>query len=173
MLEKLALLAPLALAIPVAQSQTIGDPYCFGTECPCGNNDPTAGCVNSTGFGALLSATGSESVLADDAVFTATSVPASSVSLLVMSMSKDQRPFFDGTMCIGSPFFRLYDHQNSGQDGVVNFNSIVEGFSHTGVVILPGDTWHMQVWFRDAPAKLTPCHMKANMTNGLTVTFTP
>ncbi len=25
--------------------------YCFGAACPCGNDDPEAGCANSTGVG--------------------------------------------------------------------------------------------------------------------------
>ena len=29
--------------------------YCFGTTCPCGNEDPEAGCLNSFGHGGRLS----------------------------------------------------------------------------------------------------------------------
>ena len=39
----------------------VGIPFCFGVGCPCGNDDPNAGCANSTGSGALLEGSGSAS----------------------------------------------------------------------------------------------------------------
>ncbi|MCA9218822.1 MAG: hypothetical protein KDA71_00765, partial [Planctomycetales bacterium] len=54
----------------------VGTAFCFGdgsgSFCPCGNNGNAGeGCANSTGVGAILFGTGSDSVSADDLVFNA------------------------------------------------------------------------------------------------------
>jgi len=65
-----------ASAFRVDVRPTPGRRYCFGVQCPCGNDSPRAGCRNSTGSGAALGGWGSVGVAADDLVLTATSVPA-------------------------------------------------------------------------------------------------
>ncbi len=166
-------LAAFALAGPSSVAQEPGTPYCFGTQCPCGNNDPTGGCINSSGQGALLTAAGSTSVAADDLVFTVTRMSLHSVSLLIMSDTQAMVPFFNGQLCLGGGLKRMFKHLNSGHAGSVTFESIVEGYQETNVIIRPGDTSHFQVWFRDVPAHLTACGASANMTNGYMVVFTP
>jgi hypothetical protein len=51
----------------------------YSCYCPapgvCGNPDPSAGCRNSTGAGALLTATGTSSVTADNLILTTTQAP--------------------------------------------------------------------------------------------------
>lgn len=52
--------------------------YCFGeANAPSGNEDPTAGCANNMGTGAVLIGTGSTSVSADDLELTAYGVDTS------------------------------------------------------------------------------------------------
>ena len=41
-------LLPLAaLTLASVSAAQVGTPHCFGNACPCGNDDPTAGCGNS------------------------------------------------------------------------------------------------------------------------------
>src|SRR5690606_19871402 len=75
--------------------QTVGTQYCF---CPAGgicaiNPDPTAGCMNSTGAGALLTGTGTTSVTADNLVLTTTSLPTSQLGLYLMGTNPINVPF--------------------------------------------------------------------------------
>ena len=169
----LTLLSTLALAALAAAGNGPGTAYCFGVGCPCGNDDPTAGCVNSTGFGALLTASGTSSVLADDLVFDGTRLPPSSVTLLAMGNQTQNVPFMDGLLCIGGQTERLWKHFNSGQLGQVSCGGVCGLFAAGGLSVAPGETWHFQMWFRDSPANQTPCGNKANLTNAYTATFTP
>jgi hypothetical protein len=48
----------LLASAPAALADDPGSKFCFGVDCPCGNDDPTGGCVNSSGHGAQLDASG-------------------------------------------------------------------------------------------------------------------
>lgn len=166
-------LASLVTAAIAAAAGGPGTAYCFGVGCPCGNDDPNAGCVNSTGVGGLLGASGSASILADDLTFTGTNLPPSSVTLILAGTQQSALPFKDGLLCIGGTTERLWKHFNSGQPGVVTCGGVCGLFAEGGLSIAAGETWHFQMWFRDSPAKLSPCGEKANFTNAYTVVFTP
>jgi len=157
---------------PVVQTGGPGIKYCFGVACPCGNNDPSGGCVNSSGQGARLDATGTSSVSADDLVFHATHMSTHSVSIILAGQDQSAMPFRDGLWCLGTGAHRLEQHLNSGHQGAVDFTGIVQRLRDVFVTVSPGETWNFQVWFRDAPAKNTPCGQKHNLTNGYSVDFT-
>jgi len=138
-------------------------PYCFGTNCPCGNDDPNAGCRNSTGQGALMSAAGSPSVGADDLTLTVSNVPANKSGLLFMAPVQNELPLGDGKLC-GTGGFTRFGVQNSGATGVLGEGPGIAAAKG----INPGETWNFQGWFRD-PAG--PCGNGSNTTNAASVTF--
>ncbi|MFT5151019.1 MAG: hypothetical protein ACI841_001005, partial [Planctomycetota bacterium] len=96
----------------------IATPYCFcAAGAPCGNIDPTAGCRNSTGAGALLSASGSSSVTLDDMVLTVSSMPTFQFGIVYYGAAAiGPFPFGDGQRCVGGGTCRL-GLMNSGAAG--------------------------------------------------------
>lgn len=151
----------------------LGTAYCFGdgtgTACPCGNTSTAGrGCANSTGVGAVLAATGgSTSVAANDLVFTANSLPATAPALLFQGTSQQNGGagvvFGDGKRCVGGTITRLGTRTASG--GVATWGP---GLAH-GALVAPA-TRHFQVWYRNNAG---PCGTLFNLTNGVSVPFTP
>lgn len=162
----------LALALP-AEVQEPGTAYCFGVGCPCDNDEADSGCRNSRGMGGRLGATGSNSILADDLNFVGTRLPTTSVTLVAIGMAQGQSYYRDGLLCLGGTRWRLRKHLNSGHAGTVTYSGIAGQILEEGYPLSPGDTLHFQIWNRDVPAHLTPCHGGANLTNAYTVTFAP
>jgi len=143
---------------------------------PCGNHDDFGGCRTSSGYGGVLNAAGSASVVADDLRFEARWLPANKLGLFFMGGLATAVPFGDGQLCVasgGMGIWRFNPPQSSGASGVLNLGPGVAGLSQIlppGGHIGPGQTWHFQAWFRD-PAG--PCGKGSNMTNGLRMTFEP
>lgn len=85
--------------------------YCFGVTCPCSNPDPTAGCANSTGSGALLDGSGTTSISNDDLVLTGTNmIPTEPCTLFSADdalLGCVGRIFGDGIRCTGENLIRL------------------------------------------------------------------
>ena len=107
---------------------------------------------NSAGLGALLDVQGSTSIAADDIVFGATGLPASSFGFLLMGPGEDFVAGFGGSqgnLCLGGHLSRFSDHiQNSGAGGSIQFDPDLTQLP-SGVVLAPGETWRFQYWFRD------------------------
>lgn len=147
--------------------------YGFCTGGPCGNDDPTAGCQNSTGQGAVLSALGSTSVANDDLVLEMSQLPPNKFGLLFNAPNMAGGiPFGDGLrVATGSP--NRFPVLNSGPGGVISFGPVV---GHTlanfqpAQQIQPGSQWQFQGWYRDPQG---PCGGGFNLTHGLSVSFTP
>jgi len=151
----------------------VGDPYCFGNDCPCDNNDPTAGCVNSTGKGALLNGNGTASVSADDLTLCGSQLPKASLCLILISGGKADLPFRDGKLCLSPKgLSRLGKHRNTSNKGNVCFPQLVGSFLDQGRMLNAGETWNFQLWYRDGGGG-SPCGSHANTSNALSVTFTP
>ena len=106
--------------------------------------------------GALLSASGSASVGADDLVFTATSVPTNKNGIFyACGGGTAQIPFGDGQQCVvagGTGIFRYAPVQNSGPTGTLVLGPGIvarsQSFAPAGR-IQAGQTWNFQAWFRD------------------------
>lgn len=153
-----------------------GSAYCYGIACPCGNDDPGAGCANSTGFGAKVSGAGSTSVAADDLAIYAYQIPPNKNGRFYMSQNTTHVPLGDGFLCAGSggyPSFRFPFH-NAGPAGALALpqNLVAycsQNFQPSGH-IFAGSTWHFQAWYRNAQG---PCHQNFNTTNSYSVTFVP
>ncbi|MCK6447505.1 MAG: PQQ-like beta-propeller repeat protein [Planctomycetes bacterium] len=151
-----------------------GSAYCFGTSCPCGNDDPVGGCSNSSGFGGRLTGAGSTSVASDDLAITAISLPANRLARMYMGSIQNNVPFGAGKLCTGAqgyPVFR-FPVVNTGATGSLTLDGIV-AYSHAqfpvGGHILAGSTWNFQGWVRDPSG---PCST-FNTTNAYSVTFVP
>lgn len=129
--------------------------FCFcedPTVAPCGNADPTAGCVIRL-EGARLLARGSTSLAADDLQLIARGLPAARPVVLFMGQGSGVRPLADGIVCVGAGSSgRIYRLGTTvaGLDGTATFGPGLGGASQSlppGGAFLPGDTWYLQAWF--------------------------
>jgi hypothetical protein len=150
------------------ECEVISSSACFcPTAAPCGNIDATAGCANSTLSGALLAATGTSSVANDDLVLTVTSMPLFQPGLIFMGAALvGPLPFGDGLRCAGGGLKRLVI-KSAGASGSISHGP---GIIAAGAAILPFSVWHFQTWYRDP---LGPCFSGYNLSNSVSVTFTP
>lgn len=160
--------------IPDECERPVGIRSCFcpiGAPPPCGNADPGAGCSNSTGVGGRLDSLGTDSTSNDDLLLVASQLPASVNGMWLMSGSTTQVPLGDGLRCVSSPIYR-YGLFNSGPSGIATRGPELVGNScgMPGGCIVAGTTRHFQVWYRN---NVGPCGNGSNLTNLLTVTFTP
>lgn len=148
-------------------------PFCFGSACPCGNDDPGAGCVNGLGSGAFMAASGSTSVALDDLVLTTDQLPLNEFGLTFMSQGQGQVPFGNGLRCAVGMTYRFNPPQSSGPTGTMQFGPsiVLDSCTNltTGGCITAASTWHFQSWYRD-PAG--PCGGGFNTSNAMAVTFT-
>ena len=101
---------------------------------------------------ANLVATGSARVEDNDLLLTATQLPTNQFGYFLMSQTTDFVPNFggsDGNLCLGAPQLRFAKNVlNSGASGEMSFavdNQDLPG----GAIFVPGDTWFLQLWFRD------------------------
>jgi hypothetical protein len=165
-------------AIAVLAEADPGVIDCFGNGCPCGNDDPAAGCAHSGGFGARLAGSGTASVSADDLELFAFHMPQNRLTRFYLSQHAMQTPLGDGFLCAGGggggyPPLR-YPAQSSGTAGAISLpaNLVAYNASHfpgTGQ-IFAGATWHSQVWYRDNAG---PCSQRFNTSNAYAITFVP
>lgn len=166
------------------ECEVIGGEHCHCTspKGPCANHDPGAGCRNSSGAGAHLSAAGGGgSVTLDDLVLRATSLPVNQFGLVFMGGAAVDQPFGDGRQCVtsGGMGFHRFPLMATGPAGEMELSA---GSLGAGLVatsqslfapsgwIQPGQTWHFQCWFRDT---FGPCTSGFNLSNAMQVTFTP
>lgn len=152
-----------------------GFQYCFGSVCPCGNLDGENACVNSAGFGAGFSVSGTASHAADDLVMTATDLPKNTFSRFYMGPEQIGIPFGDGLLCAGNglyPTFR-FPVVSTGASGITTLGpgtiDYVENNLQAGMM-LPGTTWNFQAWFRDPSG---PCGNTVNTSVGYAITLLP
>ena len=75
--------------------------YCEGSGCPCGNEDPDAGCYNSTSLGARLWAEGSLATSHPNPRLFADQLPPGKMAMLWMGEPGPGTVFGDGLLCMG------------------------------------------------------------------------
>lgn len=76
--------------------------YCFGVGCPCGNETTAGGCENSTGVGARLSMSGSNSMSQTELNVHGSSMPPNRVALLLQGGAPSSLVFGDGLLCVNA-----------------------------------------------------------------------
>jgi hypothetical protein len=155
------------------ECQVIKTDYCFcAAGAPCGNTDPTAGCSNSTGAGALLSTAGTSSVGNDDLVLTMAPLATNKFGLFYMGTTMPLVPFGDGKRCVGGAI-RRFPPISSGAGGSISFGPVVgytlANFPPAGQ-ITAGSVWRFQGWYRDP---MGPCGSGFNLSNATSISFTP
>jgi hypothetical protein len=135
--------------------------------CPCGNESvlgANEGCVNSTGVGARLSASGTSSVTADDLVVHVDGARPGQPAMLVQGASRIAVPFRDGVLCAGNPTERL---------AVLTLDAAGSASTTTSIVsagaVSAGDTRHYQLWYRDPLT--SPCGSGSNLSSGISVVW--
>ncbi|MFT7487375.1 MAG: hypothetical protein ACI9F9_003236, partial [Candidatus Paceibacteria bacterium] len=171
-----SILAPLILA-GVSQAQ-VGDPFCLGTACPCGNLDPDAGCGNSgldgdSSTGArLLAAAGSTNLAADDLVLALEGITPGRFGLLIVGTDTGSTPLGDGQLCValnGQGIQRVQP-MTAGISGRFSQSQFAAKLEGTALgPITPGTTLYFQAYYRDPGG---PCGSGFNLSNALPVTFT-
>lgn len=148
--------------------------YCPNSLAPCGNGDPNAGCMNSTGQGALMTPSGSNSVGLDNLVLTTTQMPINVPCINFTSTNMGGPiPFNDGLRCLLGPLGR-FPVSNSGAFGQVTYGP---GLANYSVNNFPPALWYVsgatigfQTWYRDPTG---PCSLFTNLSNAVQVLFIP
>lgn len=138
----------------------IGDTFCFAE-------------LNSTGAGAHIFLTGSPTVSMNDLTLNAQFLPTNSSGFFITSMGQVFVPNpggSQGNLCIASPGIGRFnaDIQNTGAGSMVSFtpDQTMWPQPSTFIVVLPGDTWNFQYWYRDVNPGPT-----SNFTDAVQLTF--
>ena len=146
----------------------IGTSFCFGdgsasgAVCPCGNpSSSNAGCANSQGHGAILTAAGTTNVANDDLSFSVIHAAPNQPFMLLQGATSIAVPFKDGILCTGNPTRRM---EVVFLDAA-GFGTTVESVVTNGA-IAPGQTRYYQAWYRD-PLTPAPCTGRSNLTQAL------
>jgi hypothetical protein len=153
--------------------------FTFTPRLPCpppwiGLNYCGPAAVNSTGLSATISAVGSTLVSSNDLILIAESLPTSSFAYFLASRMQGfvTNPGGSaGNICLGGSIGRVVGGAivNSGALGSVavaaNLGSMPQP---TGpVIVVPGDTWNFQTWYRDSVGGVST----SNFTDGVSVLF--
>ena len=165
----------------VVTNCSTGTPFCFGDgssgPCPCNNNGPTgAGCMNSVGLAAVLSASGSTSP--DTVVLTSSGELPTALSIFLQGDANlgVPVPFGDGLRCVGGTLRRLAVKNASG--GSVSFPgpgdpSVTQQSANLGDPLSPGTTRWYQTYYRDPNIAFCPqpAGNNWNVSSGLEITW--
>ncbi len=151
--------------------------FCFGdnanaeTNCPCAPGAPGSGCANSSGVGAVLAATGSASVAANDLRLVCTGMLPGSASMFFQGTHSPNGGFgehsntTDGLLCL-SPFMLRVDRKGT-LGSVASVGDIVR---HGGIPAA-GGLRRYQVYYRNIANYCTPSTW--NTSNAVRVWWNP
>lgn len=166
-----------ALAVPL-----IGVNFCDGTggtqtvPCACSNASTVAGtgCKNSTGSGAWMTMTGSDSLANNAATLDAGGMPTNKLAFAHFGPNPmgTSAPFgatnvfeWDGIRCVaaGAGTGRMAT-LNTGASGSISYTDVATYIPSAG-------TYYFEVFYRDTTG--TGCNQQANFSNAWQVTFVP
>ena len=153
------------------EEPTLGSSMCAGdgslVACPCGNEsaDAESGCLNSTGLGAKISATGSNVVADDSVVFHLTQATPSQTAVLVQGTTSIAVPFKDGILCMGTYTRRVQFVSTDASGNASTTGSIIASAN-----LIPGQTRYYQWWHRD-PNPGSVCGQASNTSAGLEIAW--
>lgn len=160
-------------ALTVTQSDP-GAALCFAhSGCPCSNSGPppfAAGCLNSSGLGARLEGSGTNSVSAADLVLQVSDALPGQPGLFFQAnlglIGWLGLSFGNGLRCCGGSVLRLQVRFADASGAVstsVNLPTVGG--------VQPGDARCYQYWYRDSNA-VSPCTAGFNLTNAYDVIWT-
>ena len=167
------------LELDSGQSCGVGTPFCLGddpTICPCANASTNGGgCMNGTGYGSVLCASGSSSVGNNNLVLHADHVPLNQFGLFFYGANQINLPFGDGLRCVGaggSGIHRLGPPiQPDAFGNMTRHWDLTQPPSNAGLgAVSAGETWNVQLWYRDPST--SPCGGVFNLSNGLEINWT-
>ena len=147
--------------------------FCLGdgtdVVCPCGNNGGTGeGCLNSSGSGSVIGASGSNSVLANDLVLLSTGSPAGKPGVFFQGDGLENGGlgslFGDGVRCVGGNIQRFDVVVTDGSGAASTAYSTIPANAATA-----GDTRYYQWWHRDP--NVGPCAGDFNVSNAAAITW--
>ena len=146
-----------------------------GPDCPCGNWIPgnTAGCLNSTGLGGLLVASGVASVSNDTLVLTASQLPPTVPGFFFQGsavVGAPGLPFGAGLKCIGTNVIRMAKIVSAPQTGTVSLPFPGDPAISQQFPIPAGAIRFYQVWYRNFGG---PCGIPFNTTNAIRILWAP
>ncbi len=163
-------------------------PFCLGDGsdgviCPCSNASTIGsgeGCTHSGSVGAYITASGTPSIAADTLSLTINQAEANEFGIFVSNIATGAPvPFFDGAFCLAvdANVSRHFYDPVSGVAIPVAFDGTGAGSNsyplsvtdYTGLTVA-GATVHYQAWFRSPSG---PCGNAANISSGVSVTWTP
>jgi len=133
----------------------VGTPYC------------TAAANSVSPTGAQLTASGSESVAANDLTLTAGPVAISQPGMFVHAGAQTMQPFGEGFRCVAGSVVRILPATVPDAGGYLTV--AFDNTTGAGAGIAAGVTRHFQCWYRDPAGGANGF----NLTNGLTVSFVP
>jgi hypothetical protein len=131
-------------------SGTVADQsvHVFGSIGSLGTNyGPLA--PNSVGPGAVMAASGSSSIAANDLVLHTSGCPANKLGLYLYGMGEDQAPFHDGYRLISLPLQRINISVTTDAAGNAVLPIDLNAAPFSGGV-LPGMVLNFQFWYRDS-----------------------
>ena len=150
------------LDICIEVSDPAGNAVCFGdgsgTACPCDAGASGAGCKNTSGVGATLTATGNPSLSADTFALAVSGVPGGKPGVLLVGLSLLNggvgSVMGDGILC-ASPSMRsqVIFANSAGNVDITNWRGLPFG-SYPGVAN-PGVNTYYQWWYRDPSSTCT------------------
>ena len=133
----------------------------------------TGGCLNASSTGATLSGTGSTSVAADDLLLTTTGMNPGTFALAIMGTTPiAPPPINNGNLCAAGSIFRFPPFPTGTGTASYGTGLVAWTLANNPPAgqITSGSTWHFQTWYRDFGG---PCGSNSNLSNALSVTFTP
>ena len=136
-----------------------------------GNNYCGPAVPNSSGMGAVISATGIAVAAHNDLTLTASQMPVDKFGYLLASQTQGfvaGPGGSQGNLCLGGTIGRFTQQiRSTGSTGMfsidVDLTAIPTSPPHS---VMPGETWNFQAWFRDVNPQGT-----SNFTDGVSIQF--
>jgi len=123
---------------------------------------------NSVGPGAVMAATGSSSIAANNLVIGVTGATPNEPGVFYYGPNQIQVPFGEGNRCVGGTIVRLWPP--SAADAGGNNSRVIDNSTAPNLgVVVDGASLNFQYWFRDPAGGPSGF----NLSDGLDIAFTP
>ncbi|MEM7205065.1 MAG: hypothetical protein AAF628_32725 [Planctomycetota bacterium] len=120
---------------------------------------------NTAGPGAVMAASGSASIAANNLTISVSGCPPAKAGLFVFGQNRIQTPLYDGNLLVGAPIKRIQPPVVTDGSGNASYNLDLTAPLFTALPLMADDVLFFQFWYRDtSPAG-------ANLSDGLRVRF--